>query len=514
MQSPNAAPVAVNDTYTAFKSVALTTLPSQGVLANDSDPNQDPFTAILVTGPAHALTTGAGAFHLNADGTFVYTSVSTFTGVDTFTYQDIDSAGAVGNIATVTINVLAFDLPPVVSALAETTTTLEDTKVTGTLLPGTDVDGPVFAANGTTPILTYSIVAGSATNGTVTLVAADGVTPVTTNTTGAYVFTPTPNYGTNTVGSPISDALFGGPGTFQYLLNDNGTVGKFSQPKTVSVNVTPVNDGPGVLTLSGLLAAGQTLTAILAGDPEGIGIAPVFTWQRDGTAIPGVTGSAYTLTEADVGHKFSASANYTDGQNFATSVSTASSVTVGEVFVKPTALAAVTTVTASNNLFTSAGVAVTGATYGWETSADGITWTSAASGVTFGPGVTGVVGEFVRATASYVDNGVTVHVPSLATHYINDTAAGLRRHADRSCRHRHHLRRSGRRCDHTRRGQRLRLCWLGQQQDRRHGRRTATTPTTEVGAPTPMTCRRPPRRQSSTSIQAQRRASISALTHW
>ena len=172
VQSPNAAPVAVNDTYTAFKSVALTTLPSQGVLANDSDANQDPFTAILVNGPTHALTTGPGAFHLNADGTFVYTSVSTFTGVDTFTYQDVDSVGAVGNIATVTINVLAFDLPPVVSALAETTTTLEDTKVTGTLLPGTDVDGPVFAANGTTPILTYSIVAGSATNGTVTLVAA------------------------------------------------------------------------------------------------------------------------------------------------------------------------------------------------------------------------------------------------------------------------------------------------------------------------------------------------------
>ncbi len=270
VQSPNAAPVAVNDTYTAFKSVALTTLPSQGVLANDSDANQDPFTAILVNGPTHALTTGPGAFHLNADGTFVYTSVSTFTGVDTFTYQDVDSVGAVGNIATVTINVLAFDLPPVVSALAETTTTLEDTKVTGTLLPGTDVDGPVFAANGTTPILTYSIVAGSATNGTVTLVAADGVTPVTTNTTGAYVFTPTPNYGTNTVGSPISDALFGGPGTFQYLLNDNGTVGKFSQPKTVSVNVTPVNDGPGVLTLSGAVGRrADTLTAILAWGPRG-----------------------------------------------------------------------------------------------------------------------------------------------------------------------------------------------------------------------------------------------------
>ena len=51
----------------------------------------------------------------------------------------------------------------------------------------------MFNGNGT-PILTYSIVAGSATHGTVTLVDANGA-PVTSNTTGAYVFTPTPNYG-------------------------------------------------------------------------------------------------------------------------------------------------------------------------------------------------------------------------------------------------------------------------------------------------------------------------------
>ena len=41
------------DSYTAFKGVTMTVLPSGGVLANDTDPNLDPFTGSVVTGPAH-----------------------------------------------------------------------------------------------------------------------------------------------------------------------------------------------------------------------------------------------------------------------------------------------------------------------------------------------------------------------------------------------------------------------------------------------------------------------------
>ena len=117
------------------------------------------------------------------------------------------------------------------------------------------------------------------------------------------------------------------------------------------------------------------------------------------------TGSTYTLTEADVGHKFPAAATYTDGQNFAATVATATTNAAGEVFVKPTALATATTVTASNTLVNMFGTpAITGAasTVGTPppTASPG---RRAASGVTFAPGVTGVAGEYVRATASYVD---------------------------------------------------------------------------------------------------------------
>ena len=336
-------------------------------------------------------------------------------------------------------------------------------------MPGTDIDGPVFNGNGT-PILTYSIVAGSATNGTVTLVDANGVA-VASNLTGAYVFTPTPNYATNLVGAPFGGPLFGGPGTFQYVLNDSL---KNSQPKTVSVNVTPVNDGTAPLALSGALAAGGTLTATLGVDPEGIGIAPVFVWRNNGAVMAGVTGSTYTLTEADVGHTFSASATYTDGQNFAATVTTATTNAAGEVFVKPTALATATTVTASNTLVNMFGTpAINGAfTYGWDTSTDGVTWTPCRQwrdirpwrdrrGWRIHPHDGELRGQH-RGDAACAVPGDPLHQRHRGWH------SGPR--ADRGCWHRHHLRRPRRRCDHTRRGQRLRLCRLRQQHHRRHGR--------------------------------------------
>ena len=74
---PNSPPLAADDTYTTPENVGLTTLPSTGVLHNDIDPNADPFTAAVVTGP----TNGTLTFH--ADGTFVYIPNNNFVGTDT-----------------------------------------------------------------------------------------------------------------------------------------------------------------------------------------------------------------------------------------------------------------------------------------------------------------------------------------------------------------------------------------------------------------------------------------------
>src|SRR5262249_58492938 len=66
-----------------------------GLLANDSDVENDPLTAALVSGPAH------GTLTLNADGSFVYSANANYNGPDSFTYQEIgrESGREMGNVA-------------------------------------------------------------------------------------------------------------------------------------------------------------------------------------------------------------------------------------------------------------------------------------------------------------------------------------------------------------------------------------------------------------------------------
>ena len=52
-----------------------------GVLLNDSDPEGDPLTAVLVEGPAN------GEVYLNSNGTFLYVPDANFEGVDSFRYR-------------------------------------------------------------------------------------------------------------------------------------------------------------------------------------------------------------------------------------------------------------------------------------------------------------------------------------------------------------------------------------------------------------------------------------------
>lgn len=92
----NAPPVAVDDAYSMDEDTVLTQA-APGVLANDTDAESDPLTAILVTGPAH------GTLTLNANGSFTYTPDPDWFGDDTFTYKAND--GADSNVATVTITI-------------------------------------------------------------------------------------------------------------------------------------------------------------------------------------------------------------------------------------------------------------------------------------------------------------------------------------------------------------------------------------------------------------------------
>jgi hypothetical protein len=100
---PNLPPTAADDTYTTAAGTTLT-VPEPGVLANDTDPEDQPLTAV-----APSATEAAGEVELNSDGSFTYTPAAGFSGVDTFTYSASDGTGT-SAAATVLITVTP---PPV-----------------------------------------------------------------------------------------------------------------------------------------------------------------------------------------------------------------------------------------------------------------------------------------------------------------------------------------------------------------------------------------------------------------
>jgi VCBS repeat-containing protein len=195
--TPDTAPVTQDDAYKTNEDTVLN-IAAPGVLGNDSDPDGDPLTAALLTGPAH------GTLAINADGSFTYTPDKDYNGPDSFTYQADDGKGGV-TPATVNITVDPVNDAPV--AADDTATTNEDTPITIAVLTNdTDVDGDA---------LTPSVVTGPA-HGT-----------LTANPDGTFTYTP--------------DANYHGADSFTYKAND-GTVD--SNTATVNITVNSVNDAP------------------------------------------------------------------------------------------------------------------------------------------------------------------------------------------------------------------------------------------------------------------------------
>ena len=97
----NTPPVAVADEYETTVDTKLT-VDAPGVLANDTDEDNDELTAVLVE------TTENGILVLDADGSFVYTPNAGFEGVDTFSYKANDGQ-ADSEAVTVTIKVVKSD---------------------------------------------------------------------------------------------------------------------------------------------------------------------------------------------------------------------------------------------------------------------------------------------------------------------------------------------------------------------------------------------------------------------
>lgn len=103
----NTAPTAVDDAYAVTEGQTLTVNAANGVLADDTDAESDPLTAVLVSGPAH------GALALAANGSFTYTPDVGFTGADAFLYKandgTLDSDEAT---VTITVNACTYAISP------------------------------------------------------------------------------------------------------------------------------------------------------------------------------------------------------------------------------------------------------------------------------------------------------------------------------------------------------------------------------------------------------------------
>ena len=198
--APNVAPTAVDDGYDTAEETPLTIL-APGILANDTDPNLDPITAVLDTDVA------TGTLSLSSDGSFIYTPTIAFNGVVNFTYHATDSQ-LDSNVATVAITVTAVNDSPIASGdyytASENTTLI--VPAPGVLSNDTDEENDPLTAH---------LVSGSA-NGEVDL-----------NTDGSFTFTPTLG--------------FDGITTFTYEANDGVDD---SQVTTVTLSVEGVNNAP------------------------------------------------------------------------------------------------------------------------------------------------------------------------------------------------------------------------------------------------------------------------------
>jgi VCBS repeat-containing protein len=199
----NQPPVANDDAYTVAEDGTLNQA-APGVLGNDTDPDADPLTAVLVSGPSHA-----SSFTLNTDGSFTYEHDGSETTSDTFTYKANDGSSS-SNTATVTITVTPVDDPP--TAVDDAATVAEDSGANAIDVLANDTDpdgGAISVASVTQPV-----------NGTVAITG--GGTGLT--------YTPNANYCNTPPGTALD--------TFTYTLSPGGDTA------TVTVTVNCADDAP------------------------------------------------------------------------------------------------------------------------------------------------------------------------------------------------------------------------------------------------------------------------------
>ncbi|HTD67739.1 MAG TPA: tandem-95 repeat protein, partial [Candidatus Limnocylindria bacterium] len=264
----NDAPVARDDAYTTPADTTLT-VAAPGVLANDSDVENNPLSALLVGSPTH------GSVTLNANGSFTYVPATNYSGMDVFTYKASDGSATSG-VATVTITVVpsggVIVIPPVNQTNCPGGTAVFSVTATGTALTyqwrfGTNA---LSGATNSTLILTnvttgmagpYCVTVSGATNAPVTACA--------TLVVNQNVIVTTPP--ANQVACPNSTVLFqvGATGTaltYQWYFGANLLSGQTSSALVLS-NVLASQAGTYRVVVSGACGVPVTNSVTLTVNP-------------------------------------------------------------------------------------------------------------------------------------------------------------------------------------------------------------------------------------------------------
>ncbi|MFC7359719.1 ThuA domain-containing protein [Nocardioides astragali] len=150
----NTAPVAVGDTYSTDEGTALT-VDAPGVLANDTDADGDPLTAVGAGQPDH------GEVTLESDGGFAYTPKAGYTGTDTFTYRVDDGTDT---SAPVIVTIAVRDVGPTKTQITGSVTAHRygtEGEVAVTVTPAA-ATGEVEVVTGSRRLATGTLVGGKA----------------------------------------------------------------------------------------------------------------------------------------------------------------------------------------------------------------------------------------------------------------------------------------------------------------------------------------------------------------
>jgi VCBS repeat-containing protein len=254
----NDAPGADADSYATDEDTPLNVAPAEGVLGNDTDPDEgDALTAKLETGPDH------GGLSLNGDGSFSYTPQADYHGPDSFTYR-VHDGSVDSEPVTVTISVDGVNDAP--GAGADSYVTDEDTPLNvdvaeGVLGNDTDREGDALTA---------------------VLEDGPGRGSLSLNTDGSLNYTPEPDYN--------------GRVSFTYRANDGDLA---SDPARVTVDVRAVDDTPPAgLSFSGPtdFAGGDSPSSVALGDFDGDSdddLAVANEFSEDVSALLGGAGGSF-----------------------------------------------------------------------------------------------------------------------------------------------------------------------------------------------------------------------------